>query len=235
MENFEVIETTKGKPSALHAGYQYRKYRKNKEDVVTWVCVKERHHNCKGRMKTKLTDLLEVNQHTCGVPNIALLEVKKATYISKKRAREEDTPTPDIYRKEFEKLFTKGLDFVSKIPLYASRKSTLCRSRHLQTGVGPEPASSIEIDIPLEMLRLEDGQSVLCFDDTEEGERILCFSTSKAKETLETKQIFLSTVHLRAPPNSLHKYIPCMLIWAALTTKQELSLCCMRFYQTKKN
>uniref|UniRef100_A0A6P7HAF1 Uncharacterized protein LOC114348241 n=1 Tax=Diabrotica virgifera virgifera TaxID=50390 RepID=A0A6P7HAF1_DIAVI len=184
-------------------------------------------------MKTKLTQLLEVNQHTC-VPDVALLEVKKATYISKKRAREEDTPTPDIYREEFEKLFTKELDFVSEIPLYTSRKSTLCRSRHLQTGVGSEPASSIEIDIPLEMLTLEGGHCFLCFDGTEEGERILCFSNSKAKETLATKTDFLSTVHLRAPPNSLHKYIPCMLIWAALTTKQELFLCCMRFYQTKK-
>uniref|UniRef100_A0A6P7FQK6 Uncharacterized protein LOC114330069 isoform X2 n=1 Tax=Diabrotica virgifera virgifera TaxID=50390 RepID=A0A6P7FQK6_DIAVI len=140
-------------------------------------------------MKTKLTELLEVNQHTC-VPDVALLEVKKATYISKKRAREEDTPTPDIYREEFEKLFTKELDFVGKIPLYVSRKSTLCRSRHLQTGVGSEPASSIEIDIPLEMLTLEAGQSFLCF---EEGEKILCFSTSKAKKTLATKTDFLST------------------------------------------
>ncbi|XP_072398366.1 venom carboxylesterase-6-like [Diabrotica undecimpunctata] len=65
-------------------------------------------------MKTKLTELLEVNQHTC-VPDVALLEVKKATYISKKRAREEDTLTSDIYRKEFEKLFTKGLDFCIEV------------------------------------------------------------------------------------------------------------------------
>uniref|UniRef100_A0A6P7G1V4 Coiled-coil domain-containing protein 43 n=1 Tax=Diabrotica virgifera virgifera TaxID=50390 RepID=A0A6P7G1V4_DIAVI len=79
MENFEVIETTKGKPSALHYGYQYRKYRKNKEDVVTWVCVKERHHNCKGRMKKKLTELLEVNQHTC-VPDVALLSHGKGYF-----------------------------------------------------------------------------------------------------------------------------------------------------------
>jgi len=40
--SFEVLETTKGNPLAIHDDYQYRKYRTNNTNVITWVCLNEK-------------------------------------------------------------------------------------------------------------------------------------------------------------------------------------------------
>lgn len=56
---------------------------------------------------------------------------------------------------------------MSEISLYASRKSTLCRSRYFHDGARPKPASSIDIVILPEMITLEDDQSFLYFNNTD--------------------------------------------------------------------
>ncbi|KAF0713219.1 MULE domain-containing protein [Aphis craccivora] len=51
--SFEVIETTKGHPLAIHDDYQYRKYQTNNANIITWVCLNEKKdEKCKGRLRT---------------------------------------------------------------------------------------------------------------------------------------------------------------------------------------
>lgn len=52
MSEFEVIETTKGKPLAIFNGYQFRKLKENKNGTV-WVCLNEKKNKRKGRMRIK--------------------------------------------------------------------------------------------------------------------------------------------------------------------------------------
>ena len=73
----EVVLTNKGKPSAHYLGYGYRKHRENAEGIVSWLCLKQQRKGCKGRLRSKNGDVLEVADHQCGPPDEALLEVKK--------------------------------------------------------------------------------------------------------------------------------------------------------------
>lgn len=104
----EVITTNRGKPSAHYNGYAYRKSRETKKGVVTWLCLREKSCNCKGMMRSKNKEVLQVSEHVCGLPDDAGLEVKKQVNNSKKRAREETTALSKIYTEEIEQLHNKG-------------------------------------------------------------------------------------------------------------------------------
>jgi len=60
-DSFEVLETTKSNPLAIHYDYQYRKYRTNNANIITWVCLNEKkEEKCKGRLKTTGNKILIV-------------------------------------------------------------------------------------------------------------------------------------------------------------------------------
>ncbi|GBL67901.1 hypothetical protein AVEN_16502-1 [Araneus ventricosus] len=73
MTTLEETDTSKGKSSSIYDGYQYRKHRINKDNVITWLCLKERTENCRGTFKSKNGIVLNVSNHVCK-PDI---EVKK--------------------------------------------------------------------------------------------------------------------------------------------------------------
>lgn len=52
----------------------------------------------------------------------------------KKRAREEITALPKIYDEEFAELKNAGLDFVTKVLLFAAKKSSWYRQRNAAYG-----------------------------------------------------------------------------------------------------
>jgi len=75
--SFEVIETTKGHPLAIHDDYQYRKYQTNNANIITWVCLNEKKdEKCKGRLRTTGNKVLSVTNHKCKY-DLAKIEVKK--------------------------------------------------------------------------------------------------------------------------------------------------------------
>jgi hypothetical protein len=62
--SFKVIEKTKGYPLALHDDYQYRKYRTNNANIITWVCLNEKKdEKCKGRLRTTGNKVVNVTNH----------------------------------------------------------------------------------------------------------------------------------------------------------------------------
>lgn len=183
MEKFDVIETTKGKPLALFKGYQYRRHRECKENVVSWLCVKEKSEKCKGRMKSKYGSVLEEFEHICK-PDEAAVEVKQKLSSIRKRAREEDLPISDIYQQEMMPLFHKGLDFVTELPLLTSVKSGLYRARRISQGIQKEPSSALEIEIPNELLLMNDGDNISLIDKQIGDSRIFGFVTKKGRKAL---------------------------------------------------
>lgn len=97
----EIITTEKGKPCLLNDGYSYRQRRVNADGSVTWSCLKEKSKKCKGNLISKDNEILKIRDHEC-VPNEANQEVKKAICNAKKRAREDLTPVPKIYKDELD-------------------------------------------------------------------------------------------------------------------------------------
>lgn len=80
-----MIETTKGHPLAIHDDYQYRKYRTNNANIITWVCLNEKKdEKCKGRLRTTGNKVVSVTNHKCNY-DLAKIEVKKIYNIVKQR------------------------------------------------------------------------------------------------------------------------------------------------------
>lgn len=178
----EIIETNKGKPLAIHDGYQYRKYRENYGKIITWVCLKEKkEEKCKGRLKTKNSIVLNVTTHRCKY-DMAKIEVKKQYNIAKKRVREGTCSPTLIFREEITPLFDKGLNTITEIPTYASIRTTLNRIRRKTLGnpLGFKLREN-EIIVPGDVSRLSGYSEFILFDDGNE-ERILAFSTMKGRE-----------------------------------------------------
>jgi hypothetical protein len=84
----EFTETEERKPCTLHNGYAYRKYRINKEGVLTRFCLKEKSNKCKGRLVTENNDVLRVSGHQ-PAPDEANTGVEKAIHNAKKRISED--------------------------------------------------------------------------------------------------------------------------------------------------
>ncbi|CAI6358280.1 unnamed protein product [Macrosiphum euphorbiae] len=107
--SFEVIETTKGHPLAIHDDYKYRKYRINNANIITWVYLNEKKQDkCKGRLKTTGTKVLSVTNHKCKY-DLAKIEVKKIYNIAKQRALDTTCSTAQIFQEEFTPLLEQGL------------------------------------------------------------------------------------------------------------------------------
>lgn len=89
---FEIVHTQRMKPLAIHRGFRYRRYRTNKEDVVIWVCIREKSSKCHGRMKTKGNEVIQVTDHVCRMNEKSCTLLRK----SKKRDRKIRSSTNDV-------------------------------------------------------------------------------------------------------------------------------------------
>lgn len=92
----EFVETYKGKPCVIFDGYAYRKKKATKGGLLTWLCAADKKIKCGARIKTKHDELIaSVGEHKC-VPDLAGLEVRKATTRARKRARDDTAPVSQV-------------------------------------------------------------------------------------------------------------------------------------------
>ncbi|GBL87148.1 hypothetical protein AVEN_176075-1, partial [Araneus ventricosus] len=170
-------------------GYQYRKHRINKNNVISWLYLKERTENCRGTLKSKNGIVLNVSNHVCK-PDIAEIEVKKRIFNARKRARIEDKEIPTIYPEEMQPLFNKGYDFVTNIPNFISVKTYLYVARRKAQEEEREPKTTAEISISEDVTKMEDGTNFL-LADVGDKDRMLVFATEDRKNVLKITRPFL--------------------------------------------
>lgn len=162
----QVITSQRGKPTVLYDGYKFNMKQKNKNSTVRWICVKR---PCPGAIVTDSShsNVIDQKNHSC-VPDVAKTEIDLCLQKARKRAREELTPIPQIYRQELMGAKDMGLDFVTQVPEFSSIKNSLYRERHKALGVELLPKSRQEICIPGTM------QEYILLDDGED-DRIIAF------------------------------------------------------------
>ncbi|CAL1272081.1 unnamed protein product [Larinioides sclopetarius] len=188
MDALEIIETSKTKDCAIFDGHQYRLHRINKQNICSWLCIKEKTLNCRGTLKSKDGKVLDVSNHVCK-PDVPASEVAKQLCVMKKRVREEDQPVSKIYLKEMGPLFNRGYDYIEKIPIFPAVRSQLYRIRRKERGAALEPKNSQDILITDSDVIMEDGSSFLLADE-DSGSRILVFASTKGRDILKTGQHF---------------------------------------------
>lgn len=144
-------------------------------------------YRCKGSVKTTtLYELLDSTPHQC-VPNVAEVEVQKAKYVCKKRAREEISITVrSIYNDEFRKILNKGYDLAAELPTYDKVRSGLGKERRKSLGTSINPAKSADVFLNDDQLTFSDGTNFLLMDLNENGTRCLVFSGSTGRHLLKT-------------------------------------------------
>lgn len=178
MGDFEVIQTTKKKPSAVHQGFQYRKYRTNKEDVVTWVCIREKSSRCYGRMKTKGNEVLQATYHVCKSDAENHTRLKKSTSVSKKRVREkrDNTVSDQEVHCSFHRDRLVDIPSYSLVDIISNRNN---ESRNFQRS-SPKPMSSAEVSLLDNVSPKNSGSNCLSDNDmdTSNEDRHLVDSSS---------------------------------------------------------
>lgn len=201
MDELKIIETNHRKPCALYKGYEYSIHRENKCGTTMWRCRKEKREKCKGRILTKEGVVIKETFHDVCRPDVAATEVKSCLHLAKKRAREEDTAIPSIYKEEIGILINKGYEFVTEIPLYSSAKHTLNKIRREEQGFQVEPKNAEDIVLTEILLAFKNGaEDFLLADDESDGGRILIFASQKGKDTLaENSQCFVDGTFKSCP------------------------------------
>ncbi|CAH1101693.1 unnamed protein product, partial [Psylliodes chrysocephalus] len=103
----QVVETQRCQNSILYCGYyKYSLKCRNKNSTNRWICIKR---PCPGSLTTsKSLNVLSERPHSC-VPSVAKNEVEASLFRAKKRAREEMTPVPQIFRQELMNVQDAGL------------------------------------------------------------------------------------------------------------------------------
>lgn len=187
----ELLSTKKGKQCLVVDDYQHRLHRKNKLGM-SWVCVKEKTHRCKGNIKTNFQyEVLKKTEHSC-VPNVAEIEVKRKLDTCRKRAREETSvPVRQIFEQELSEIYQKGYDFVAKTPTYSNAKTVLCKERRKALGTTQNPKSAIDIEFPSDTLLLLNGENFLRLDfKNDQDKRVLVFGGEESRYLLENGETF---------------------------------------------
>lgn len=185
----EITSTNKGKPVAHFNGFAYREFRRKPDGLIVWRCQKERSTRCRGMLKSLNGEVMDVNDHSCGAPDAAQLEVMTRINQAKKRAREEDTSISKIYKEELGELHNKGYNFVTEMPHQLSAKRTLYGQRRKARGTQTEPKTREDIVLDEEMRRMKNGSNFVLVDEGSE-ERMIIFCSEKGKESLKTTTEF---------------------------------------------
>lgn len=164
---FEIVESKRGKPVILYLGYRLTLNKVYQNENKRWTCSTR---TCPGNITTdsQISTILKTSDHTCE-PNIAKNEVEMCIAKTKKRAREEHTAIPQIYRQEMISVKDRGLDFVTQIPSFVSVKHSLYNARHSALGIHALPSRRQDIIIP------DKFKDFVLLDDGAE-DRILAFS-----------------------------------------------------------
>ncbi|GBM73699.1 hypothetical protein AVEN_177747-1 [Araneus ventricosus] len=193
--SIEIFETKKNKPSAVYSGYQYRKFRSNIENIITWLCINERSEKCKGILKTKDNCVVSEMTHSCK-PNEAKIDVKKQVANIRRRVCETDLSVSKIYQEEIFSLFQRGYEIMTEIPTLSSIKSSLHKTRRRVQGISSEASTAADIVLSSELLKLSDNSTFLLADTN----RIIVFVTQKCKDILQKSKKFYSDGTFKSCP-----------------------------------
>ncbi|KAF8785187.1 hypothetical protein HNY73_010761 [Argiope bruennichi] len=188
MEVLDLIKTSKNKDSAIFDGYRYRLHRTNKQNISSWLCMKEKSPNCRGTLISKDGKVLHVSSHNCK-PDVAATEIAKKLCTVKKRVREEGSSISKIYMQEMSPLFHRGHDYAGSIPTLSAIRRQLNRIRQKDQGAILEPKISQDIILDDDII-MDDGSGFL-LDDVNSDNRILIFASSKGRNTLKNNKHFL--------------------------------------------
>lgn len=94
----EIIETSNGKLRAIYDGYIYRKYRVSKDGRVSWVCLQEKSHKCKGRLITQDNTIFRGTEHQCKRDlDPATVRRKSAHRVHKVKKKKKKTSDEEEY------------------------------------------------------------------------------------------------------------------------------------------
>lgn len=233
-----VVQSTMNKPLLILGAYMYRIHRR-KVDTIWWACRKDRQTGCKARLSTDLEYRVISKgrvEHSC-VPDQAEIEVKITYETCRKRVREETSvPVNIIYKEEYSKIYSKGLNFVTKVPKYDSVKGTLCKERRKVLGTEQNPKNCVSVEFPSSLLELPNGEHFLIADRViNPGKRICIFGGMHANQLMSRGSICLFdgtfrscpkqftqiyTIHVDVGSNEYETNI-CPAIFALLPDKQE--------------
>ena len=183
-EVIELVQSSKGHNMALHSGHQYYFKRVNKNGTINWSCVHR--SKCGGSLTTSNNNVVRKNkEHDC-IPDKAKAEVLKCLEKCKKRAREELLPIPRIFNQEFSVLKDAGMDFVTEVPSFENKKSTLYRKRNEAMGF-TSFSNRRGIKIPETL-----GEDFLFIDDGDGENRILAFCSKYGRQCLKESTDFFA-------------------------------------------
>jgi FLYWCH zinc finger domain len=108
-----TFKTDRGKQGVSLNGFRYRFDKKGADGFLYWRCIDLRH--CKGRLRTDDVDPpsnpQERGEHS-HLPNEELTAVRRVKTNIRKRATDETTPLPTIYRQE-----TRGMDITKLLQI----------------------------------------------------------------------------------------------------------------------
>lgn len=178
----EFLETKRGQPKLAYLGHKYTHLRDNKDSTKAWRCINRK---CSGYLTSCNLEVIRQTPHTC-VPDPASVDVEKCILQCKKRVREELTTVPKIFNSSLASIKDAGLEFVTEVPSFTSKKSALYRERRKALGA-VQFKSCLDIVLPPKLT-----SNFLLLDDIVEGDRILVFGSDQAKENVEKTNTFFA-------------------------------------------
>jgi len=172
----EYVTSTKGTQQVLYEGYLHNKNRTT-QTSVHWKCVIR---TCKGRVTTVGNYIRNSSPHAH--PPEDSSSIRFMSNI-RKRAREETTPMPTLYREE---LSRQNPENVANVPSFSSVSSALYRHRRHSIPHLPETRSNVVLEGP--WTETCDGRPFLLFDDGED-DKILAFCSIDQLRALQSADI----------------------------------------------
>lgn len=146
MSEMEFITTTRGACSLLHEGYKYTLNRRTTDGQTYWRC---HDRSCSGRAVTDSNDqLVSCNNQHSHPPQPAERAAEVVKEKMKKRAREETTPVPRIYRDGLQQVAQESNreSVAPLLPTFSSLRSTLYRKRHQRLPPLPRSVDDLNFD-----------------------------------------------------------------------------------------
>lgn len=101
-QEITFIDSHRGVPIILHAGYEYTKKRENKNSSIVWRCVNRR---CHGGMVTSNNNVTKILRHDICTPSIARNDIKEEIHRCKQEAKSsEGKSIPSVFNSSIKKI-----------------------------------------------------------------------------------------------------------------------------------
>lgn len=173
-QEITFIESQRGVPIILHAGYEYTKKRENKNSSIVWRCVNRR---CHGGMVTSNNNVTKILRHDICTPSIARNDIKEEIHRCKQEAKSsEGKSIPSVFNSSIKKLLDKGTDKIEKLPELSNVKNSLYSARNKAQQIKKATFKTpFEVKIPVSYM------SFVLFDCGYRKTRILAFADVNSK------------------------------------------------------